>query len=417
MLGSRSALALLTLTTSIIAARALGPAGRGLMAVALAVNATLMQVGHVGLVSANPYYAARDPTMAPRIVTNSLWWAGILGMTLIGGGLAVKWAFPGVFAGVGWTTILVALIALPLSLAGLLLQSVLLAQGRTFAYNLPQVALGLASVVTLAIVTTFADLSVPLAVAIVLGQWVVAAPIYYSLLRAHRRGTTWLPDIPLARGMFAYAMRIYAATVLAFLVIRFDLFLVNSYLGARQAGLYSVAAIMAEALFLLPMAVATNVFARVARGQDSATTAVAFRLTAVAYLVACTVAGFAARPVIVLAFGERFRESVNLFYWLLPGVFSLGLLTILSYHFAGKGYPWEAGAYWLGGLAVNIALNVAFLRAEGTYFAALASTITYCLLLVVHVQLFARSEGGYSQLRPRIGDVLAIVRRETPDTT
>ena len=267
MLGSRGTLALLAFATTIIAARALGPAGRGLMAVALAVNATLMQIGHVRLVSANPYYAARDPSIVPRIVDDSLWWAAILGMTLIGGGLAVKWVAPGVSCWVGWTPILIALIALPPSLAGLLLQGILLAQGRMLAYNLPQVALGLATVAALAVAAAGAALSVPLAVAIVLAQWVVAAPIYYSLLRAHRHGATRLPDVALARKMFAYAIRIYAATVLAFLVIRFDLFLVNSYLGARQAGLYSVAAMMAEALFLFPIAVATNVFARVARGR------------------------------------------------------------------------------------------------------------------------------------------------------
>ncbi len=68
---------------------------------------------------------------------------------------------------------------------------------------------------------------------------------------------------------------------------------------------------------------------------------------------------------------------MSLYYWIVPGVFCLGMLTILSNHFAGRGFPIEAGLIWVAGLALNLAINVAFLTVFGTYIASLASSIAY----------------------------------------
>ena len=46
-------------------------------------------------------------------------------------------------------------------------------------------------------------------------------------------------------------------------------------------------------------------------------------------------------------------------YWLAPGVFSLGLVTVLSHHFAGRGFPLQALTVWFIGLAVNLAIILA----------------------------------------------------------
>ena len=72
------------------------------------------------------------------------------------------------------------------------------------------------------------------------------------------------------------------------------------------------------------------------------------------------------------------------------------MLTILSQHFAGRGFPIQAALVWFVGLGVNLAINLAFLS-SGTYVAALASTIAYAVLLVLHVRMFAREIGGLAQ--------------------
>ena len=93
-----------------------------------------------------------------------------------------------------------------------------------------------------------------------------------------------------------------------------------------------------------------------------------------------------------------------------PGVFSLGMLTILSNHFAGRGFPLEAALIWVGGLAVNLAINLIFLPGNGTYIASLSSSISYGILLFLHMHLFAREAGGYRALYPSIPETVGFLR-------
>src|SRR3989442_8842856 len=57
---------------SVMVARALGPEGRGLYAVAGALAGVGVQFGNLGLHSANTYFAARDRGLLPRLAGNSL---------------------------------------------------------------------------------------------------------------------------------------------------------------------------------------------------------------------------------------------------------------------------------------------------------------------------------------------------------
>jgi O-antigen/teichoic acid export membrane protein len=131
---------------------------------------------------------------------------------------------------------------------------------------------------------------------------------------------------------------------------------------------------------------------------------------AVLYVLVCLVTVPVAGPAIRLIFGDEFSGATSLYYWLLPGIYCLGMLTILSQHFAGRGFPLPAMAIWFVGLALNLAINFAFLPGRGPWVAALASSITYGVLLALHMWLFAREVGRYSSMRPRLREVFRFVR-------
>jgi hypothetical protein len=59
---------------------------------------------------------------------------------------------------------------------------------------------------------------------------------------------------------------------------------------------------------------------------------------------------------------------------------------------------------------VNLAINLAFLPGRGAWVAALASSISYALLLALHMWLFARDAGGLGVLRPNAREVVRFVR-------
>ena len=404
-LGGKAVSLAFGLLIVVLIARELGPTRQGLFAVGFSLSLVLIHLGGLGVTTANPYFVAREPEQRPRVVANSLWLALALGAVLVCVGLALKLVVPAVVEGLTWGQLLIAVAGIPGALAALFLQSVLLGEGRMVAYNAVEVAQFAATLAALAVGFWAFGFGVTGALAVVSASRIVSALVYVCVLRVRGR-----PDARLARRMLAYGFRAYVAILVSFLVIRIDLLLVNGYLGARQAGLYSVAATIADGMYVLPAVVGLNLFPRVARSGESGETAEVFRSVAVLYLLVCLATVPFAGPGIRLLFGERFDGSVSLYYWLLPGIYCLGLLTILSHHFAGRGYPREAAAVWIVGLAVNLAVNFAFLPGQGAWVASLASSIAYAVLLGLHVRLFAREVGGYGALRPRPREVVGFVR-------
>ncbi|HLH15331.1 MAG TPA: polysaccharide biosynthesis C-terminal domain-containing protein [Solirubrobacteraceae bacterium] len=409
MLGAKLAVLVLGAATTVIVARSLGPGGRGSLASTYALTMLLAQLGTFGIASANPYYAAREPHMVARIAGNSLWLAGVLGVLMASIGVALKLLAPSAIGDVTWPDLLVGMCGVPVALCSLFLQSILLAEGRTVIYNGVEVGAAALTVLLLLTVLPLAS-GVLLALSLMVGPQVVALGAYLTAMRRHGRLVRAL-DSELARRMVGYGARAYLVTLVAYLLIRIDLLLVNGIQGARAAGQYSIAVALADALYLVPATVAVNLFARVARGTaDRDMSLGVFQLVAVAFAAVCAAAAGLSSPAIALLFGAAYHPAVSLFLWLLPGVYCLGLLNVIAYHFAGHGMPRELILVWLPGLAINLGLDVTLLPHHGTYIASIASTVAYAIVLLLHLRMFARDLGGWSRLRPTIAGTSSLVR-------
>ncbi len=285
----------------------------------------------------------------------------------------------------------------------------MLGAGRIVAYN--SVEAGQAALTLAAVVVGFAAFDFGITAALArsgIGRY--AAAVTYLLLLARPARPKAGFDRTLARRMLAYGSRVYVAIVLSYLIVRFDLLLVNAYLGKHEAGLYSVAATLADGMFVIPMVISLNLFPRVARGDPTKASAEVFRSVAVLYGLVCLATVPLAGPAIRTFYGESFSDATSLYYWLLPGIYAYGMLTILSGHFAGRGFPRRAMGIWIVGMSLNVVLNVVFLPGRGAWVASLTSSITYSVLLGLHMWLFAEEAGGFGAMRPRAREVVQFVR-------
>ena len=66
--------------------------------------------------------------------------------------------------------------------------------------------------------------------------------------------------------------------------------------------------------------------------------------------------------------------------------------------------------FWIFALVLNVVLNLIFLPGRGAEVAAILSSVTYIVLLAMHMGLFAREAGGYGSMRPRLREVVRFVR-------
>lgn len=411
--GGKLTVLLAGLATTVLVARELGPGARGVMATATSLGLLLAQLGTVGLSAANPYFIAREPRTLPGVIGNAAWLALGLGSALFVGGVVLRALVPAALPGIGWGPVLVALAGVYPALACVFLHSVLVGQQRMVAYNAIEVTQAVGALASLGVAFVVAHPG-PVPVLVILNAWSIwSALAAVVLLRG--QGAWRRPDLGLARRMLRYGGRIYVATLLAYVIIRLDLLLVNGYKGAAQAGLYSVAVALADGMVVLPTVVGLILLPRVAAGAGDEVTAAVFRVTGLLYGVLCLVTIPLAGPAVRLAFGAPFAGSVNLYLWLLPGIYSLGMTTVLANHFAGRGFPREAMLVWFAGLAVNLAMNLALLPRYGTVVASVSSSVAYTLLLVLHVRLFSR-DVGLRRLVPRPRELRALLPRTSART-
>jgi O-antigen/teichoic acid export membrane protein len=409
MLASKGAVLISGIVSSVVIARALGPGGRGTTAVAVSFLLILVQIGSIGFQTANPYFLASHGVPRRAVIANSLWVAGGVGALLFAVAIACRALAPDIVAGLNWLELIMAAAAAPAALAALFLQGILLAEHRMLAYNGIEAGGALFAIAGLVLWEVLVGLSVTSAIFFSISGYAVATAA--CLIALGRHGPLLgMPQLDLLRRMAGYAVRIYVASLLAYVVVRLDVLLVNGFLGAGEAGFYTLAVGFGDMLYLLPLVVALNLFPRLARGASGETTGEIFRSISVIYAAVVLVAAVFAKPAMTLLYGESFTPAAELFWWLAPGVWCYGVLNILNYHLAARGFPREILLYWTVALLINVAINVALLDSRGTYIASLASSITYAMLLWTHMRLLARELGGWHNLVPRPGEVVTFVR-------
>jgi O-antigen/teichoic acid export membrane protein len=166
--------------------------------------------------------------------------------------------------------------------------------------------------------------------------------------------------------------------------------------GIVDLGIYSVAVQFADVLMIVPATVAMVLFPDLMKGQMELRFVRTMRATGqIALLMAilCVLTGFVATWIVPILFGEAFAPSVQVLWWMLPGVFCLSLANIVSQYLATKGIPHENVWAWLGGLAFLLATSSYLIPRWGALGAAASLSMTYVLLAITLIMLAYRLYG------------------------
>jgi O-antigen/teichoic acid export membrane protein len=151
---------------------------------------------------------------------------------------------------------------------------------------------------------------------------------------------------------------------------------------------------------LLPGVIATLLFPRVTAEQDARgeTTSLVTRHTALIMLAFC-LAAVPVSFVLPLVYGATFSGATVLLLILLPGVYLVGLESVLVQHFNALGLPRRIPIYWLVTLVINLVLVFTLVPRLGAQGAAIASTISYALIFCLVAWHFrASTERSFAEV-------------------
>ncbi|HEX7334724.1 MAG TPA: polysaccharide biosynthesis C-terminal domain-containing protein [Pyrinomonadaceae bacterium] len=386
-----------SVAAGIIVARWLGAEGVGALAVLNVAVATIVQLGSFGLPSSNTYFIAQDQTHFRAAAINSLIFALGAGSILALGLIAIASLRPDWFGFVSAELIRIAAISIPFQLVALIGLNILLALGKIREFNLLDLAgqsflLINAALVLLVLKQGLETLVTLNTAASILVGIVVALLLVISGKRLVQ--SRWRADMALLRRMISYGVKAHVAILAGAIIIRADLLIVNHFRGAAEAGVYSVASQFALLLMLLPGVIATLLFPRVTTEQDvrGETTCIVSRYTTLIMFLCC----LAAVPfslLLPLIYGPAFSDATKLLLILLPGVYLMGLESVLVQHFNALGLPRAIPLYWVATLALNLVLVFTLVPRYGAQGAAIASSISYAAIFGLVALHFHTSTG------------------------
>jgi O-antigen/teichoic acid export membrane protein len=375
------------LVTTVIVARVLGPTGRGYYAVAMTVGAVGVQLGNLGLHSSNTYFIVRNRELLPTLIANSLlvsFFFGCLGSSLVWGVFSLWPALAPLRGGM----LALALSWIPVGLAYLLLENLLIGTNDIRAYNTVELGNRI--------------LSVALVGLIILLGIVTPENLFLAALTALLLSCVWMlrrlgigsrslpsPSMRLFREHIRYGAKAYVGALLAFLVLRLDLLIIQYLMGPKHVGYYSVAVAMVDLLYTLPVIVGMILFPQLTGMENDQSRwgrarGVSLWVGALMVLLAFAVS-LLARPLVWLLYGRAFLPAAPVVVWLMPGIVMLSVNTIFMNFFASIGMP-SISVYSPGAAALlNVILNLHLIPRFGIVGAAIASVAAYGLMLALSV--------------------------------
>jgi len=374
-----------SVAAGIIVARWLGKEGYGQLAVINVAIATVVQLGGAGLPSANTYFIAQDRKRFAPAAINSLIFALVIGSLLASGLTGLAMWQPGWFGFISPRMIAIAAISIPFQLMTLIGLNIFLAIGQVKRFNLLDLAgqlfvivnAGLALVILNRGLWTLVSLNTAASILVcALVVWLI-----WRFIAKRRETRTLRPDAELFKRMVRYGVKSHIAALAAMLIFRADLLVVNLFRGPGEAGVYAVASQIAMMLLLLPGVIATLLFPHIASKQDERgeLTSLVTRHTVFVMLLIC-LAAVPASYLLPILYGAGFAETPMLLFILLPGVYLVGLESVLVQHFNAAGLPRAIPLFWTATLSINIALTFALVPTFGARGAAAASTLSYALI-------------------------------------
>ena len=386
-----------SVAAGIIVARWLGAKGFGELAVINVAVATLVQLGSFGLPSSNTYFIAKDREHFRSAAINSLIFALIAGSILALGLSTLASIRPEWFGFVSPELLRIASISIPFQLISLIGLNILLAVGKIKEFNLLDLAGQLFVLINAALVVVLLNRGLETLVTLNTAAAILVSLVVVILLVVSARSlaqSRWRADMALLRRMIGYGLKFHVSILAGAIMLRVDLLVVNHFRGPEEAGVYSVASQFALLLMLLPGVIATLLFPRVTAEQDARgeTTCLVTRYTTLIMFLCC----LAAVPFSLLLpvlYGAAFSDATRLLLILLPGVYLMGLESVLVQHFSALGLPRAIPLYWVITLALNLILVFVLVPRFGAQGAAIASSISYAAIFALVALYFHTSTG------------------------
>lgn len=388
-------LIIVSLVTSIILARRLGPDGRGIYAVVISVASLAVSMTNTGINSAIVYYVARRQMSLSDMIQRSFGLSiivSIFATAFAALTLVFSWIL---YPGISINFLLIGITMIPIIIFTNNFASIFAGIEDFASNNILQLSTQFATLLLTIILVALLPLGILGGIlSIVIGN---LSGLIAAVILIHRqtevKQLSPIFDWQYIREVSVYGLKTqigYLATILNY---RADIFILNWFTGTAFVGIYTQAVQIGEQMWLLSRALASAVLPRISAlegfdNERSKITSIMARYLLWINIAASVTLYIIAEPAIVLLYGEEFRASATALKFLLPGLVAVGTSRIISSDIAGRGKPELNGLHSFIAAIINIVLNIILIPRYGFIGSAIATTISYTTLYVLKLSAF-----------------------------
>lgn len=398
-LGRQVGAGVFQIVTLIVIARVYGAEGNGVYSLALLLPTTLAALLNLGISPANIYFLGSGKVTHHTAVRSSM--KLFLVATLIGCflGIFVVWKFSGqVFPGVPKLTLWISIAIFPLILLVGILSSIFQGMQRFRLYNYLALIPPLVTLTIVVVMVLFGVSNIVyLLIAYFFGFLIALFYGWYCFLSIGLNSSIIDPE-NYTFDVIKYGYKAHISNLVSLFNYKLDLFLVNIFIGPAAAGIYVVAVQLVERLWLLAQAVSTVLLPRLSELKDredlkAEMTPLASRWVFSLTIMASVLLAAIGYPLLRCVFGEEFVSAFSPLLYLLPGIVAGALSKIVASDIAARGKP-ELNMYTtLASLPLNLVGNFIMIPRMGISGAAVATTFTYVLILIMILFVYRNITG------------------------
>jgi O-antigen/teichoic acid export membrane protein len=167
----------------------------------------------------------------------------------------------------------------------------------------------------------------------------------------------------------------------------------SAFASRSVVGTYAIAQIVAETVSVVPNAISTAAMPVLSAGDgDTRTSAGALRLNGTGSLLGVIGVGIGGPLLILIAYGDQYRDAVAPMLILLPGIWFLSMARVGGWLLRARGRPGLGSSITAAEIVAMVLLDLLLIPRFGAPGAAAASAIAYAFYGIAMLVAVSRIE-------------------------
>ncbi len=194
-------------------------------------------------------------------------------------------------------------------------------------------------------------------------------------------------DWKLLKSMVSYTLWLHLHNILWFMVLKSDILIIGYLLDKKAVGYYSIASLIGDGIKIFTNSINQALLPILVRTRSLKTVFKYGAPSMLILIIGGVIFTLIAKPFTIITFGSKYIPSIPSIVVIVWATMVLSTNSFLAHYFIAVGKPWVNTISSATGFTANIVLDFILIPRMGILGAAVASFISYTIMLIVTLSM------------------------------